>query len=65
MTWDITMVRTLAQSYLHASGHSAAVSRKQFLSALSFFLYQSVLFLSKTLSYLVHSSMSCLQNYVF
>ena len=24
MTWDITVVSTLAQSYLHASGHSAA-----------------------------------------
>ena len=35
MTWDITVVSTLAQSYLHASGHSAAgaaelaVSRKE------------------------------------
>jgi len=35
VTWDITMVSTLAQSYLHASGHSAAgaaelaVSRKE------------------------------------
>jgi len=35
VTWDITVVSTLAQSYLHASGHSAAgavelaVSRKE------------------------------------
>ena len=35
MTWDITVVSTLAQSYRHASGHSAAgaaevaVSRKE------------------------------------
>jgi len=24
VTWDITVVSTLAQSYLHASGHTAA-----------------------------------------
>jgi len=24
VTWDITVVSTLAQSYLHASGHSVA-----------------------------------------
>jgi len=35
LTWDMTVVSTLAQSYLHASGHSAAgtaelaVSRKE------------------------------------
>jgi len=50
VTWDITVVSTLAQSYLHASGHSAAgaaeltVSRKEAkYSCLprAFFLYQS------------------------
>jgi len=50
MTWDITVVSTLAQSYLHASGHSAAgaaelaVSRKEAkYSCLprAFLLYQS------------------------
>ena len=50
MTWDITEVSKLAQSYLHDSGYSAAgavelaVSRKEVkYSCLprAFFLYQS------------------------
>jgi len=50
VTWDITVVSTLAQSYLHASGHSAAgatelaVSRKETKHSVFprvFFLYQS------------------------
>jgi len=47
VTWDITVVSTLAQSYLHASAHSAAgaaelaVSHKEAKYSRAFFLYQS------------------------